>query len=98
MDRGNPRRAAHLDLHRRTVVAIVGFIKFYVPHGNPPPNLTIAGTSDQIVRGEHIAITLCVGCHSKTDELPLSGGLEVKVSIAMDITGSYEHTIHTLLE
>jgi mono/diheme cytochrome c family protein len=60
-----------------TVLAVIGFIKFYVPHGNPAQNITVAGTPDQIARGEHIANTLCVGCHALNNELPLSGGFDV---------------------
>jgi mono/diheme cytochrome c family protein len=68
-----------------TVLAIIGMIKFYVPRGNPAPKITVAGTADQIARGEHIANTLCVGCHSTTGQLPLSGGADIAKDIPIPL-------------
>ncbi len=68
-----------------TVFAIIGMVKVYVPHGNPAPNITVAGTPEQIARGEHIAITLCVGCHSTNGELPLSGGRDLGKDIPIPL-------------
>lgn len=47
------------------------------PPFSPAPVLTVAGTPEQLARGEHIALSLCAGCHSPNDDLPLSGGRDV---------------------
>jgi mono/diheme cytochrome c family protein len=60
-----------------SVVSGIGLYKFYAPRGNPVQNLTVAGTPEQIQRGEHIANTLCVTCHTLNDQLPLSGGRDI---------------------
>ena len=57
-----------------SVVALIGLVKLYGPRGNPVRDLTIAGTPEQIARGEHIAGAVCAGCHTTNEELPLSGG------------------------
>lgn len=36
--------------------------------------LTVAGTPEQIARGEHLASVLCAGCHSLNGEFPMTGG------------------------
>jgi mono/diheme cytochrome c family protein len=46
----------------------------YAPLGRPVRELTVERTPERIARGEHIANTWCVGCHSMKGELPLSGG------------------------
>lgn len=38
------------------------------------PEVAVAGTPDQIARGEHLAGVLCSSCHSLNGDLPLSGG------------------------
>jgi len=55
-----------------------GLLMIYMPPPfSPASNLTVAGTSDQMARGEHLALSLCGGCHSQTGELPLDGGLNI---------------------
>ncbi|MCC7354541.1 MAG: c-type cytochrome [Anaerolineae bacterium] len=56
-----------------TVVAARGLVILYQPRGGPTPDLQIAGTPEQIARGQHIASTLCAGCHSTTGDVPLDG-------------------------
>jgi len=60
-----------------SVFAAVGMVKAYTPRGNPAPDITVAGTAEQIARGEHLAYALCAICHSLDDQLPLSGGRDV---------------------
>jgi mono/diheme cytochrome c family protein len=57
-----------------TVVAARGLVLVYQPRGGPIPDIQIAGTPEQIARGQHIASTLCAGCHSTTGDVPLDGG------------------------
>ena len=56
------------------IIMLIGFAQFYLPHGNPPTNLKVAATPEQIKRGEHIAGAFCAGCHAANGNLPLSGG------------------------
>jgi mono/diheme cytochrome c family protein len=46
----------------------------YAPHGRPVRDLKVEQTPERIARGQHIANTWCVGCHSLNGQLPLSGG------------------------
>ncbi len=57
-----------------TVLGAVGTYKLYVPpYTDPVPNLKVAGTADQIARGQKLAL-ICEGCHSSKGQLPLDGG------------------------
>ncbi len=56
-----------------TVVAAIGVAKTSVPVNYAVANLKVAGTPDQIARGERFGY-FCTGCHSSTGKLPLDGG------------------------
>ena len=45
----------------------------------PVPDLTVAGTPQQIARGEYLVNVACVGCHGTngTEKMPLTGGLDI---------------------
>ncbi len=60
-----------------SVFAAVGMGKIYTPRGSPAPDITVAGTAEQIARGEHLAYAFCAICHSLDNQLPLSGGRDV---------------------
>lgn len=56
----------------------------YFPGADPAPDITVAGTPEQIARGEYIVNLSCIGCHSAvgadgnpTGEHPLSGGWNI---------------------
>src|SRR5579859_3696270 len=53
-------------------LALVGFYKLNQPHNNPVADVHVAGTPEQIARGERLA-HICTGCHSPDRQLPLSG-------------------------
>lgn len=55
-------------------VSAIGVYKLYAPRSAPVPQVTAAGTPEQIARGEHLVAVLCAGCHSPDEKLPLSGG------------------------
>lgn len=55
-------------------VLVKGLYDLSRPYPVAPVNVTIAGTPEQIARGEHLATVLCASCHSQNGELPLSGG------------------------
>lgn len=54
------------------VVSLVGFYRLNQTYPNPVANVTVAGTPEQIARGEKFA-QLCAGCHSSTQQPPLIG-------------------------
>lgn len=54
-----------------------GLYQFYAPRNKPVPAVQSANTSEQIVRGEHVARFVCAACHSPTGDLPLIGGKDV---------------------
>jgi mono/diheme cytochrome c family protein len=56
-------------------VALFGLYKLYLPSANPAPAIQIAGSPEQLARGERLAY-LCVSCHSSSGNLPLDGGAE----------------------
>jgi len=62
-----------------------GLIRVYAPKGSPAPDLQVEGTPEQIARGEHLANTFCVSCHSPTGDLPLPGGVDVFADIPAPI-------------
>ncbi|HEX8684557.1 MAG TPA: c-type cytochrome [Ardenticatenaceae bacterium] len=58
-----------------TVVALVGAARLNLPQSNPVPDATVAGTPEQIARGERL-VNICAGCHSTTLAPPLDGSGE----------------------
>ena len=67
---------------------MVGFVKFYSPAGTPPQDLKIAGTPEQIQRGQHLADSFCVSCHTTNGKLPLVGGVDMGKDFPMPL-GSF---------
>jgi mono/diheme cytochrome c family protein len=54
------------------VLALIGFAKLNKHYNNPLAEVQIAGTPEQIARGEQLA-QVCVSCHTPGSQLPLSG-------------------------
>lgn len=70
------------------VLALIGLIN---SNFSPVPaiiDVTVAGTPEQIARGEHIAEILCIDCHSSDGSLPLSGGRDIAEEIPLPL-GSF---------
>ncbi len=59
------------------VFAAIGLFKIYAPRGGRVPDIKVAGTAEQVARGEHLALAFCATCHSLNGQLPLSGGADV---------------------
>jgi mono/diheme cytochrome c family protein len=57
-----------------SVIAIVGLVKVHA-RSAPTPDQEVAGTPEQIQRGEAISNGFCSACHSKTGTL--TGGLDI---------------------
>jgi mono/diheme cytochrome c family protein len=66
-------------------MTVIGLVKNYSPRTAPIPDLKVAGTSEQIQRGEHIADAFCTSCHSVSKELPLTGGVDLGKDIPMPL-------------
>jgi cytochrome c553 len=59
-----------------SAVAVNGLYKLtYAPYTYVTADLQVAGTPEQITRGEQLAY-LCLDCHSSTGDLPLDGSKE----------------------
>jgi mono/diheme cytochrome c family protein len=54
------------------VAALIGFYKLNQKHDNPVADIHVAGTPEQIARGEQLA-HVCASCHTPENQLPLSG-------------------------
>src|SRR3990172_5325001 len=59
------------------VLAVVGMTKLYIPTSEPAPNITLAGTPEQIARGEYLTNIGCAGCHGVEGKFPLTGGFDL---------------------
>jgi len=54
------------------ILALVGFGKLNTRFNNPVATIQVANTPEQIARGSQLA-QLCTNCHTKDNQLPLSG-------------------------
>lgn len=72
-----------------TVVGALGVYKVYRHNTVAVANVTVAGTPDQIARGEHLAQVLCAGCHSLNGDLPLSGGKNLSEDAGLPLGDIY---------
>lgn len=81
-----------------TAVAVFGakgIATVYFPSAPPAPELTVAGTPEQIARGEYLVNLTCIGCHGAVDadgnpsgEQPLSGGWDIAAAEGFGFAGS----------
>ena len=69
-------------------VAVIGLYKAYMPRPVALQEVTVAGTSEQVARGEHLAGVFCASCHSLTNDLPLTGGVDIGKDIPLPV-GSF---------
>lgn len=72
-----------------SVLAIVGMYKFYNPPHNSVQEILIAGTPEQIARGEHLVSAFCVECHSTTKDFPLTGGVNIGADLPINLGKFY---------
>jgi mono/diheme cytochrome c family protein len=78
-----------LMLAMASVLSAIGLYTFYVPRGGPVRALQAARTPEQVARGEHLAQIQCVGCHTQTGELPLSGGRNIASDMPLRVGALY---------
>lgn len=86
---GIPLSLLALILLAVSIVTARGIYTLYLPHSYQPMQATIAHTPEQAARGEHIALTVCSGCHTTTGEPPLSGGFNLANDIGLPIGDLY---------
>ncbi len=67
------------------ILALVGYAKIYAPSTTPAPDMKVAGTPQQVERGRYITNSLCVECHTKDRQLPLSGGADFGKEIPIPV-------------
>ncbi len=76
-----------------TVVLAKGLFDLVRPYPVAPVNVSIAGTPEQIARGEHLATVLCAACHSQNGQLPLSGGNNLSADSGLPLGDLYPPNI-----
>lgn len=76
-----------------TFVIGKGFFDLYRPYPVAEVTVTVAGTPEQIARGEHLAGFLCASCHSQKGELPLSGGNNLSADTGLPLGDVYPPNI-----
>jgi len=76
-----------------TLVIAKGFFDLYRPYPVAAVNVSIAGTPEQLARGEYLAGFLCASCHSQNGELPLTGGGNLSAETGMPLGDVYAPNI-----
>lgn len=61
------------------LIALFGFYNLNTTGSHPVANIKVAGTAEQIARGQQLA-NLCITCHSSTGALPLDGSTKNVIS------------------
>ncbi len=76
-----------------TVVGAIGTYKLFRSYNVSIPQVTVAGTPEQVARGEHLAEVLCATCHSLNGNLPLSGGINLSEDAGLPLGDIYAPNI-----
>lgn len=76
-----------------TVLLAKGLYDISRPYPVAAVNVTIAGTPEQIARGEHLATVLCATCHAQNGQLPLSGGNNLSADAGLPLGDLYPPNI-----
>ena len=77
-----------------TILSGKGILTFLSPGAPAAPALTVAGTPEQLARGDYLVNLSCIGCHSAvgadgnpTEEHPLNGGWNISASEGFGFVG-----------
>ncbi len=77
-----------------TITGGIGLAAAYFPGADPAPDLTVAGTPEQIARGEYLVNLSCIGCHgavdaagNPTEQQPLTGGWNIAAAEGFGFMG-----------
>jgi mono/diheme cytochrome c family protein len=76
-----------------TILGVMGTYKLFRSYNVSVPQVTVAGTPEQIARGEHLANVLCADCHSLNGEFPLTGGKNMSEDTGMPLGDLYPPNI-----
>ncbi len=68
-----------------SVFMVIGMLKAYAPRSAPVSDLKVAAMPEQIARGQHLANSFCASCHSTTNQLPLTGGVDLGKDFPMPL-------------
>lgn len=76
-------------------MGVKGIAAIYFPGAAAAPNLKVAGTPEQIARGQYLVSLSCVGCHgaigadgSPTEQPPLTGGWNIAAAEGFGFMGA----------
>jgi mono/diheme cytochrome c family protein len=72
-----------------SLAATKGMAYSYAPRGKPARDLKVELTPQRVERGKHIAEMWCAGCHTKNNQLPLSGGKNLSEEAGMPLGDLY---------
>jgi mono/diheme cytochrome c family protein len=76
-----------------TVLGAVGTYELFRSNDIAIPQVIVAGTPDQIARGEYLSNVLCATCHSLDGELPMTGGKNMSEDAGMPLGDLYAPNI-----
>lgn len=76
-----------------TVLGGKGTYDLYKPYTPAAAQITVAGTPEQVARGEHLASVLCAGCHTPDGKLPLRGGNNLSADSGLPLGDIYPPNI-----
>ncbi|MCA1553698.1 MAG: cytochrome c, partial [Chloroflexi bacterium] len=76
-----------------TILTAKGMYTFYASYPVPAAHVSIAGTPEQVARGEHLAAVMCATCHSINGQLPLSGGFNLSDDAGLPLGDLYAPNI-----
>jgi mono/diheme cytochrome c family protein len=68
-----------------TLTTGLGYAKWYMPRARPALAIDTTSTPERIARGEHLARTTCVACHSTNYSVPLSGGNDLQNDLPLPL-------------
>jgi len=70
-------------------VGLKGFFGVYFAGGGDAPDISVAGTPEQIARGEYIVNLGCIGCHGAngSEAQPLTGGVDMAAAEGFGFAG-----------
>lgn len=63
----------------------IGIKKVYLPNAAPAPALSVVSSPERVQRGEQLANSFCVECHSTTGEMPMTGGVDFAKDIPIPL-------------
>lgn len=63
----------------------IGIKQIYLPNASPAPEMSVVSSPERVQRGEYLANSFCVECHSTTGEMPMTGGIDFAEDIPLPL-------------